>query len=136
MDVSWEGSSLSQNYSANEKQLHQMSVKELNLVIMSQLNPLRTHVDDEPPSSREFRPTTKYFIHGIPICQKMFCFLHTVGKYHLESLSTWVTRNGVTESMHDNTKDSTHNAISPDHTNYLAEFIKNTASKYGLPLPK
>ena len=114
---------------------HQMSAKELNLVIMSQLNALRTHVDDKPSSSGEFRPTTKYFIHGIPICQKMFCFLHTVGKYRLESLSTWVTRNGVTERMHGNTKHSPHNAMSPEHLGFLAEFIKNIASTHGLPLP-
>ena len=117
---------------------HQMSAKELDLVIMSQLNALRTHVDDKPSSSGahiEFRPTTKYFIHGIPICQKMFCFLHTVGKFRLESLSTWVTRNGVTERMHGNTKHSPHNAMSSEHVRFLAEFIKNIASTHGLPLP-
>ena len=58
---------------------HQMSTKELNLVIMSQLNALRTHVDDKPSSSGEFRPITKYLIHGIAICQKMFCFLTQLG---------------------------------------------------------
>ena len=65
----------------------------------------------------------------------MFCFLHTVGKYRLESLSTWVTRNGVTERMHGNTKHSPHNAMFPEHLGFLAEFTKNTASMHGLPLP-
>ena len=69
------------------------------------------------------------------ICQKMFCFLHTVGKYRLESLSTWVTRNGVTERMYGNTKHSPHNAMSSEHVRFLAGFIKNIASTYGLPLP-
>ena len=56
---------------------HQMSAKELDLVIMAQMNALRTHVDDKPSSfagHSEFRPTTKYFVHGIPICQKNVLF--------------------------------------------------------------
>ena len=57
------------------------------------------------------------------------------GKYRLESLSTWVTRNGVTERMHGNTKHSPHNAMSPEHLGFLAEFTKNTASAHGLSLP-
>ena len=117
---------------------HQMSAKELDLVIMAQLNALRTHVDDKPSTfagHSEFRPTTKYFVHGMPICQKMFCFLHTVGKFRLESLSTWVTRNGVTERSHGNTKRLPHNASSREHVKFLTEFIKNIANTHGLPLP-
>ena len=33
-----------------------------------------------------FWPTTMYFVHGLPICQKMFCSLHTIGKDCLVNL--------------------------------------------------
>ena len=116
---------------------HQMSRSELDFTIMAQLNALRTHVNDVPSDTVEkaFRPTTKYFVHGLPICQKMFCFLHTIGKDRLVNLYSFVDNNGVTERMHGNIKRTPHNATPHAHVEFLTEFIKNMGDTHGLPLP-
>ena len=95
---------------------HQMSRSELDFTILAQLNALRTHSDAPSDcAEKHFRPTTKYFVHGLPVCQKMFCFLHTIGKDHLVNLCAFVDDNGVTERIHGNSKRTPHNATPQGH---------------------
>ena len=57
----------------------QMARKELDLVVMAQINALRTPAAHRSPSAHgqeDFRPRTqmKYFLQGVQVCQKVFCF--------------------------------------------------------------
>ena len=53
--------------------------KELDLVVMAQINALRTpaaHRSPSPHGQEDFRPRAqmKYFLQGVQVCQKVFCF--------------------------------------------------------------
>ena len=73
---------------------HQMTRQQLDLVIMSQVNALRTSKEDIPSMYKgnpdSFRPYTMFYIHGIKSCQTAFLFLHTIGKDRLKRLSNSV----------------------------------------------
>ena len=68
--------------------------------------------------SETFRPFTKFFLHGIQICRKTFCFVHTVGREQVENLCLAVDTDGVALRIHGNKKYPRHNQIS-----YLQEYV-------------
>ena len=54
----------------------QMTNHELDLVIVAQINAQRTRAADRLCTYRgkgDFRPSMKFFFHGIQICQNLFC---------------------------------------------------------------
>ena len=117
----------------------QLNRSELDLVIMAQLNALRTNVVDKPYNyrgkSETFRPFTKFFLHGIQICRKTFCFVHTVGRERVENLCLAVDTDGVALRIHGNKKYPRHNQISYTEVARVRDFVRNMADVHGLPLP-
>ena len=118
---------------------HQMTRQQLDLVIMSQVNALRTSKEDIPSTYKEnpdsFRPYTMFYIHGIKICQTAFLFLHTIGKDRLKRLSNSVDMHGVAERVHGNVKRVPSHTCKPEQIKEVHEFIENIAETHALPLP-
>ena len=116
----------------------EMTARELDLVIMAQINAQRTHAADRLSSYRgqgDFRPSMKFFFHGVQICQKMFLFLHTIARTRFKSLCSSVSQHGVQERVHGNARKVPHNASSFVSIEHVSRFITNTADTHGLPLP-
>ena len=104
----------------------QMSKQDLDLIVMAQINVLRTHSMELPTPSEQFRPSTKYFMHGIPICQTFFRFLHILSSKRYKNICAALDKGGVTERVHGNKFEDTQR---------VKKFIANTAETHALPLP-
>ena len=113
----------------------QMSKQDLDLVVMAQVNALRTHSMELPTPSEQFKPSTKYFMHGIPICQTFFRFLHVLSSKRYKNICAALDKGDVTERIHGNTYRSTSNALSFEDMQWVKKFIANTAETHVLPLP-
>lgn len=118
---------------------HQMTRQQLNLVILSQLNALRTNKEEVPSSYKgdpsKFRPYTMFYMHGMKICQSTFLLLHTIGRDRLKRLSKFVDTHGVAERIHGNTKRVPRHTCPPEQVEWVHDFIQNTADTHALPLP-
>ena len=116
----------------------QMTRAELDLVIMAQINALRTQASDRPPSQHGeggFRPHMKFFFHGMQVCQKVFLFLHAISTKRFKNLCASVSKHGVHDRRHGNTGKMPHNACSFASIEHASLFIQNMAATHGLPLP-
>ena len=117
----------------------QLTRSDQDLVIMAQLNALRTNVANKPSSYRgkaeSFRPFTKFYLHGIQICRKTFCFVHAVGRERVENLCKVIDTSGVVQRIHGNTKRPRHNQIKEAEVIQVRDFITNVGNTHGSPLP-
>ena len=117
----------------------QLARKDLDLVVMAQLNALRTNAASKPSSYRgdmaTFRPFTSFYLHGLQICRKTFCFVHVIGRERFENLCKAVDRNGVVQRLHGNSKLPRHNQIAYSEVFRVREFITNVGITHGSPLP-
>ena len=81
----------------------QMTSSELELVVMAQLYALHTNASSHQENAENFRPFTRYLLHGLQIC-KMFLFVHAIGKKRLKNMSKAFDRQGVVQRVHGNVK--------------------------------
>ena len=72
---------------------------------------------------------------GMPVCSKMFRFLHGIGETRLKSLSQHFQRSGLTPRTHGNVKRKPAHALSFLSINYIVTFIHNYAEQHALLLP-
>ena len=77
-----------------------MPRKELDLVVMAQINALRTPVAHRSPSAHgqeDFRPRAqmKFFLQGVQVCQKVFLFVHAISRNRFKNLCDSVSNHGV-----------------------------------------
>ena len=117
----------------------QLTRSDQDLVIMAQLNALRTNVANKLSSYRgkaeSFRPFTKFYLHSIQICRKTFCFVHAVGREHVENLYKVIDSSGVVQRIHGNTKRPRHNQIKEAEVIRVRDFITDVGNTHGSPLP-
>ena len=135
------GCTLGPNKTPCSSQLSQQTISQTrNNCLKLKLNALRTNVVDKPYNyrgkSETFRPFTKFFLHGIQICRKTFCFVHTVGRERVENLCLAVDTDGVALRTHGNKKYPRHNLISYTEVARVRDFVCNMANVHGLPLPR
>ena len=95
----------------------QMARKELDLVVMAQINALRTPAVHRSLSAQwqdDFRPSAqmKFFLQGIQVCQNFFLFVHAISKTRFKKLCDSVSNHGVIDRVDGNSKIRPHNAFS------------------------
>ena len=74
----------------------QLVQRDLDLVVMAPSKP-SSYRGDMATS----RPSTSFYLHGLQICRKTFCFVHVIGREHFENLCKAVDRNGVVQRLHE-----------------------------------
>ena len=124
--------------STTRNDCHQLTRNELDLAVMAQINALRTRASDqdhELHDNSKFRANMLFFIHGIPICQTTFLFLHTISRTRYYNLCGSVTANGLCDRVHGNVRKRPHNAYPLSTIQHVSSFITNMAVTHGLPLP-
>ena len=118
----------------------QMARKELDLVVMAQINALRTPAAHRSPSAHsqeDFRPRAqmKFFLQGVQVCQKVFLFVHAISRTRFKNLCDSLSNHGVIDRVHGNARKRPHNAFSYSSIENASRFIVNTSDTHGLPLP-
>ena len=118
----------------------QMARKELDLVVMTQINALRTpaaHRSPSPHGQEDFRPRAqmKFFLQGVQVCQKVFLFVHAIARTRFRNLCDSVSNHGVIDRVHGNARKRPRNAFSYSSIKNASRFIVNTSDTHGLPLP-
>ena len=113
---------------------------ELDMAIMGQLLACMNTQPVIGPSHRHSlkdrqKYFTSYFHHGQPICEKMFCFLHGIGRTRFKNLKKSVQTNGLVSRSHSNTKYTPYNATSLSSMEFLVWFLLNYAEQNGILLP-
>ena len=118
----------------------ELSRDELDLVILSQIRAGRSlaiqptlHRSHHQKSTN--RSMSKYYIHGVLICQKTFMFLHCVGHKRFEHLIQHYHEVGVDTRQHGNLKRLPKNTTPYEETSHITSFITNYARAHSLPLP-
>ena len=119
----------------------QMARKELDLVVMAQINALRTPAAHRSPSAHgqeDFRPRAQmnFFLQGMQVCQKVFLFVHAISRTCFKNLCDSVSNHGVIDRVHGNARKRPHNAFSYSSIENASRFIVNTSDTHGLPLPR
>ncbi len=115
----------------------QLESSELDLVIFSQLQALRTHPEQPvtcQSSSSSYRYTTFYF-HSLRICLKSFLFIHAVSHKRFESLQKHIDSVGLVPRVHGNVKRLPSNTRPREDMYRALGFIDNFSEIHGLPLP-
>ena len=78
---------------------------------------------------------TSFSHQGMPVCSKMFRFLHCTGETRLKSLSRHLKQSGLTPRTHGNVKRKPAHALSFLFIKYIVTFIHNYAEQHALLLP-
>ena len=117
-----------------------MARKKLDLVVMAQIDALRTPAAHRSPSAHgqeDFRPRAqmKFFLQGMQVCQKVFLFVHAISRTRFKNLCNSVSNHGVIDRVHGNARKRPHNAFSYSSIENASRFIVNTSDTHGLPLP-
>ena len=119
----------------------QLDDHQLDMVVLSQLQALRTHPDQPLPESRQSSDSssihrhTTFSFHKLRICQETFLFIHSIGHSRFKSLQHHFDEVGVIPRVHGNTKRLPSNTCSQEEVDCILTFIDTTASVHGLPLP-
>ena len=118
----------------------QLEDSELDMVVLSQLQALRTHPDQPLHETRRSivastqRHTSLYF-HKLRICLETFLFVHSIGHSRFKSLQHHFDSLGLVQRVHGNTKRLPCNTSPQECTDHVLAFIDTTANVHGLPLP-
>ena len=94
----------------------QMTRVELDLVIMAQINALRTQASDQPPSQHGhggFRPHMQFYFHGMQVYKKVFLFLYAISTKRFKNLCASVSKLGAHDWRHDRAVASTVTVFRP-----------------------
>ncbi len=78
---------------------------------------------------------SKYSHGSEQICSRMFLFLHTIGKFRLNSLVASFKLNGLTDRLHGNSNRKPHNVLSLSSLEYYVKFLLNYADLNVVLLP-
>lgn len=118
----------------------ELSHNELDLAIMGQLvagmntSSSVSVVSRHSEADREKIYST--FSHqGKPVCLRMFCFLHVIGKKRMRNLMYHVKLNGLTPRVHGNSMRRPKHALSLSSTEYCVRFLHSYAEQNALLLP-
>lgn len=113
---------------------------ELDLVVLAQIRAHRSTAFQ--PTVRmthhkgsAFRSVSSYYIHGVPVCKKVFLFLHCMSHKRLDNLVQQYEKAGVATRVHGNTKRLPANSVGTDAVAKVTTFITNFARAHALPLP-
>ncbi len=117
-----------------------LSHDELDLVILGQImsnTNLSTATAPNPGHANKQRQKSysKYSHGSEQICSRMFLFLHTIGKFRLNSLVASFKLNGLTVRIHGNSNRKPHNALSLSSLEYCVKFLLNYADLNAVLLP-
>lgn len=124
---------------------------EQDLVILSQIQSGKGH-DDFNDAYKDILAKIKYgrkstqdsskghvlfYFHQLPICRKMFLFLHVCGLKRYKSLLAHFDRHGVVMRIHASKNKPCTNpaALHPEEITKVVDFIKSTADQLAIPLP-
>ena len=110
------------------------------MIIMGQLIAFTNSSTDISSASRHFpqerrKKYTTIFHQGKPVCQKMFLFLHGIGKKRMRNIKHTLLSDGVSFRVHGNTKRLPKNALSMSSVEYVIRFMLNYTEQHGLLLP-
>ena len=114
----------------------QLDEVELDMVVLSQLQALRTHPDQPLPERRQSAKSahqhTTFYFHKLRICLKAF---HSIGQSRFKSLQHHYDQVGIIPRVHGNSKRLPSNTSSQEDVDCVLSFIDTTANVHGLPLP-
>ena len=121
--------------------VHTAPHAELDMVILGQLQAFSNTSSAVSVQARH-RETerqkfyTSFSHQGMPVCSKMFRFLHGIGETRLKSLSRHLRQSGLTPRTHGNVKRKPAHALSFLSIKYIVTFIHNYAEQHALLLPR
>ena len=78
---------------------------------------------------------TTFYHQGKPVCQKMFSFLHGVGKKRLRNIIESVKVDGLRPRVHGNTNRKPTHSLSHASIEYVVRFLYTYAEQHALLLP-
>ena len=115
----------------------QLERSELDLVILSQLQALRTHPDQpvQRQSSGLSTQHTTFYFHTLRVCLNAFLLIHAINHKRFESLQKHIDSVGLLPRVHGNVKRLPSNTRPPEDTFRALGFIDNFSEVHGLPLP-
>ena len=118
----------------------QLTRPELDMLVMGQLVACMNCQSTVQTGSRHSTKTRErnlcsYLHQGSPVCEKMFCFLHGIGRTCLKNLKRSLVENGIGPRTHGNTKRAPKHALSLPSVECVVRFLLNYAGQHGLLLP-
>ncbi|SMN01906.1 hypothetical protein SPONL_198 [uncultured Candidatus Thioglobus sp.] len=113
----------------------QLERNELDLVILSQIQALRTHPDQPTGERRSSGLHMSFFFHKLRVCLNTFLFIHGINHKRFEALQKHLDSDGLLPRVHGNVKRLPFNTRPPEDTFRTLGFIDNFSEIHGLPLP-
>lgn len=130
------------HYQEYRAQCLEMSKEQLDMVIIGQMEALtystnqciRSITQRHSPQERQ-RQLVMFLHQHHRVCQKMFHFLHAVGKKRMEALRQHYRAYGIAPRVHGNSGRSPHNTFTLSEVKNATNFIINFTEANGVILP-